>query len=856
METQENNTVEEVSEHDESEEEESSEEEIEPKLKYMRMSNDLRNILSKDAASCVAVHPKFLCVGTDWGIIHLLDHQGNNVWNRELRAHSVAVNQISIDANGDYIASCSDDGKVIVFGLYSSENSHDFLVGRLVRSVAIDPFYYKSGSGRRFITGDERLVLHEKSLFSRLKSTVLGDASVEGGVTTIKWSPGGELLAWATNVGFRVYDLNARTSLGLVKWTNTNSEVSQKCHLCWDGNLKLIAGRSDSVRVCTIRKKSIITPEDLSIYVVHPVYNIQTEYIVCGVGPLGDNLVVLGCPSGSEGTVETGERPQLQVLHPEVDGYTDLGIDCLSLRGFPHYRPSDYSLECLVDEGRFVIVSPRDIVVACPYDSDDRIDWLLTHKKFDAALEAVSQSTKPLARHTTLSVGRNYIDYLIEKGKHREAALLCQKILGVDKGKWEIEVMKFAAARQLRAIADLLPTFQETALPPSVYEMVLNEYLSEDVEGFLKKVKTWPPRLYNLPAVVNAVLSRLLGTDPKSNPILLEALAVLYSHMGKHDKALTMYIKLQNKGVFELIKKHNLYLMLHTTAKELMKLDKEQAVATMMESKLVQPADIVAALSDNQYYLYVYLDALDKRDTRACQKYHSMLVQLYAYFDREKLLRLLNKSDHYAIEKALEICKAHNFYDEMVFLLDRIGNPKEALALIMSEIKDIERAINFCKEHDDQDLWEDLINYSLDKPSFITTLLKRIATYVDPRILVQRVQNCFEIPKLKEALVKMMHDYNLQVSLQEDCNNIIVNDFFDLHEKLVNTQQRGSYVGDDHHCGACHRKVIVKCSKGKDVSQPTNTVMFYCSHVFHSACLPAEVETCTICSTKKHITTI
>lgn len=34
----------------------------------------------------------------------------------------------------------------------------------------------------------------------------------------------------------------------------------------------------------------------------------------------------------------------------------------------------------------------------------------------------------------------------------------------------------------------------------------------------------------------------------------------------------------------------------------------------------------------------------------------------------------------------------------------------------MSEIKDIERAINFCKEHDDQDLWEDLINYSLDKP--------------------------------------------------------------------------------------------------------------------------------------------
>jgi len=28
------------------------------------------------------------------------------------------------------------------------------VIGRLVKSVAIDPNYYKSGSGRRFITGE------------------------------------------------------------------------------------------------------------------------------------------------------------------------------------------------------------------------------------------------------------------------------------------------------------------------------------------------------------------------------------------------------------------------------------------------------------------------------------------------------------------------------------------------------------------------------------------------------------------------------------------------------------------------------------------------------------------------------
>lgn len=46
----------------------------------------------------------------------------------------------------------------------------------------------------------------------------------------------------------------------------------------------------------------------------------------------------------------------------------------------------------------------------------------------------------------------------------------------------------------------------------------------------------------------------------------------------------------------------------------------------------------------------------------------------------------------------------------------RMGNAKEALRLITHELEDINQAIDFCKEHDYRDLWEDLINFSLDKP--------------------------------------------------------------------------------------------------------------------------------------------
>jgi hypothetical protein len=46
-----------------------------------------------------------------------------------------------------------------------------------------------------------------------------------------------------------------------------------------------------------------------------------------------------------------------------------------------------------------------------------------------------------------------------------------------------------------------------------------------------------------------------------------------------------------------------------------------------------------------------------------------------------------------------------------------MGNAKEALRIITDVLDDIYQAIDFCKEHDDRDLWEDLIKFALDKPS-------------------------------------------------------------------------------------------------------------------------------------------
>ena len=821
-------------------------EESEPKLKYRRLKNDLLNIFSKYAARCIAVNTKFVCLGNNWGMIHMLDHQGNTVL-QELRLHSTDVNQISIDSNGDFIASCSDDGRVFIKGLYSSDNNQDLKKENCkVKSVAIDPNYYKPGSGRRFITGDEQLVLYEKTFLVRLKSTVLCKA--QGTVHNVKWN--GQFVAWADNLGVWVFDIEARRSLGLIKWPRNPEALPEnyRCNICWKDNATFLVGWVDSVRICHIRKK---TPLELSLdrekpeFIVDLVSTFETDYYISGIGPLDDQLVILGYAKEPDDDGKA-QRPVMYVVEPQANSFVELRYDSLSLRGYQHLACNDYHLECLIEENNFFIVSPKDVVVATPYDADDRIQWLIEHCKYESAMEAVALTKG--SRFTSLQVGQAYLNYLLEQKEFQQAGQLCQKILGTERRLWEEEVFKFARIHQLRAVSPYLPR-GDYRLDATIYEMVLYEFLKLDAKGFLNVLKEWSPDLYNVKAVTAALFEHCLQNE--ADQVLLEALAILYSHDKQYDKSLAVYLKLRNSDVFQLIRKHQLYGVIHDMIEDLVKLDEEQAITLFLEKYdssrevyHVSPDVVVSRLEKNPKYQYKYLDALDRKDAKgAGQKYHGLLVKLYADYDKEKLLPLLHRSGHYPIQDALNICKERNYYNETVYLLGRIGNFREALNLITKQLGDIEHAINFCKEHHDMELWEDLISYSLSRADFITFLLQRIGTYVDPRILVQRIECGMNIPGLKNSLVKLMRDYSLQVSVQEGCKKILSSDYFDLHNRLVKMQQRGILIDDDQVCGKCSRPIIVK-----EASRASNVVMFFCKHSFHQECA---TETCIICNAQK-----
>jgi hypothetical protein len=100
---------------------------------------------------------------------------------------------------------------------------------------------------------------------------------------------------------------------------------------------------------------------------------------------------------------------------------------------------------------------------------------------------------------------------------------------------------------------------------------------------------------------------------------------------------------------------------------------------------------------------------------------HKLQVQLYAHYQRDGLNAFLRSSEHYDLRSAFDVCQSCEppMYQEMVYILSRLGNTKEALALIIEELEDVPQAIEFIKNSHDPSLWADLVERSLKSPRFI-----------------------------------------------------------------------------------------------------------------------------------------
>ena len=81
-------------------------------LKYHRMEGKLSQTIKSDRVTCLSVAEDTIAIGTEEGFIHVVSLAGDIF--KSFKAHDRAVNDVSIDNAGTTIASCSDNGTVVL----------------------------------------------------------------------------------------------------------------------------------------------------------------------------------------------------------------------------------------------------------------------------------------------------------------------------------------------------------------------------------------------------------------------------------------------------------------------------------------------------------------------------------------------------------------------------------------------------------------------------------------------------------------------------------------------------------------------------------------------------------------------
>ncbi|PGH18907.1 hypothetical protein AJ80_04326 [Polytolypa hystricis UAMH7299] len=542
-----------------------------------------------------------------------------------------------------------------------------------------------------------------------------------------------------------------------------------------------------------------------------------------------------------------------------------------------------------------------------------------------ASAQVTGQVTNSLAEREKQRIGEKWLEQLVQNHEWERAGEICAKVLKTTP-RWDHWIWIFARNNKFDELSPYIPTDLSPPLPSLVFEVVLGHYVSRDRARFKELLDSWSTELFDISSVTAAIEDQLKsktvaqGTDDWL--ILTDSLAKLFLAGGHYREALKCYIRIQDaEAAMSLIREYHLLdaiaddiasFILIRVSKEQLKsapipeLDEATSEPIKLlvreaSNGIVGPAAVVSQLqaANRRLYLFFYLRTLWKGEsatseserppsrrhryqTDAAHKliadegralidsFADTVVESFADYDRDLLMEFLQSSTSYSYSTASSICETRHYTPELIYLLSKTGQTKRALNLILSDLKDVSRAISFAKSQDDPDLWDDLLSYSMDKPEYIRGLLAEVGTSIDPIKLVRRIPSGLEIEGLREGLARMIREHDIQASISQGVAKVLIGEVairmdtlrrgqrrgikFDIVNPTASTteeQQQDSQPNgnkNDMVNGVVEEKNQIgpgRCGGCGDLfaEQETETLVgFACGHVFHLSHLHPEPE--------------
>uniref|UniRef100_A0A095A501 Vacuolar protein sorting-associated protein 41-like protein n=1 Tax=Schistosoma haematobium TaxID=6185 RepID=A0A095A501_SCHHA len=882
---------------------------VEPCLKFKSIEHGLRDITSIDSITCVAVHGKFIAVGTQLGRIHLLDHSGFPVENGFYGVHTGPVNAISISEQGYFIASCGEDGlcicvydirdhRPITFIQFINPNDE---ITNLPTMCSLcwcteNCFLISRGHSIRICQISDRTSNSDNSLHSSNSSLTHQSSQ--------------SLSSVECRIGFPsryveiVHQINMDNSIIIHSVSRHQAYILLLFNVIND-----LSKSNYEISVLDIDLDSISNNSISSNHQYKEIYHKKismkstaSSYIV-GLGRLYFRYIIFS--------------------YVQISIFFEYTLNIVSV---PH-------------ENTHYIFSRKELFCAQEPTLDDRIDWFLENSLFSKGLEAAQEHPRLLTRHTVESVGITYIDHLLSERHFIGAGILCSQVLSTREA-WEEQVRKFLNIDHLEAIVPYLPVSGEeksVKLNSSTYELILTDYMNRMPIQFAQLLMEWCKlgvvdisekflqtllnRIEQYSSLSESVDLTKLDTDVQA---LYRGLAIIYEQMGSFEQAINILVRLRDPEVFTLVKCNIVKLkdrrlvdILKDHLIYFMELNTTKAINMLMDHIDQVSIDyVVNQLNSDSMLLYQFLDSVYYRYPQIIGPYLTLLISLYIKFCRSKLLPLLKSTDRYPLSEALSLCERAKLVPETVYLLTRVGRRHDALQLIMTRGGEdsligesttpeqrqaiaAAKSIEYCREEDvihaknrrpfhrhrsmnnsnctkdcDEDegdenageLWQQVILFAADKPAFICALLQNAGCEgLDSRLLLRKISPDMTIPGLRDAIVKLMHDYKIQLELQQSCSRILSSDMHKLFLRVIKMQMKGIRVNSSAWsstgCTVCLQPILnnngqswrstnqLKCDVNSQSNEENHRswAIFNCNHICHGDCLSNGETKCPSC---------
>lgn len=573
------------------------------------------------------------------------------------------------------------------------------------------------------------------------------------------------------------------------------------------------------------------------------------ESLISGISSFKDDLWMILTFNPPEKDEKTNKLhyncPDLKLInsitgaieHEEEIGLKD--VDGLGL--------NDYLLGSHIGDNTasYFIMSAKDGVIAKETQMSDRLNWYLDNRKYLEAWNISQHLVLPIKR---INIGILYVDSLMKYDDWYKAAQCLSTLLFIDQeelpdsdtkstvftgisltlqneeydqyiqeivSQWTIWSGIFIKSDHIEELTKVIPTSTKLNLSQDIYTRILEYWIGKASESdtFFTLIKTWDTELFNVKHI-QSILETLLEDD-ESTDNLRSSLAALYVKSYEPIKAAKHLIHLKDPNIIKFLSVHHILINFindfpHIIAIRFENKELEQLPIDELRKKLedfidilvenrheIHPSDIIKLMSDNHlsFINFFYLESLASIDEFLISQYGNERMSLYASYDRLLLLPFLTKHNNYDIDKAIELCEANDFTEELVYLLGKIGENKKALMLIINELSDPEKAIKFAKHQNDKEAWSILLDYSMAKPNFIKALIEcaddQSNSFYDPIDILERMPSHVSVDGLKNSVTKISANNDINLIL----NQLTLKIVYKQSEKISSHYKQGKLKG-------------------------------------------------------------